>query len=106
MHNRAKLKVSDTLTVINQMSEGNPGAVSVIMQLLESKLGFVDILSLDDMDMRGPQIWAAFKHHCDCNIEKLREALKTRDAAMVTTVNRECPDRKAVTSGASFEARG
>lgn len=93
-----------TLDVVMKMAEGNPGAVTVCGKLMAGDpLGFMALLSLDDMDIRGGQIWAAYKDHCGEDIELLRQAIKKRDPSMVATVNRVCPDQKAVTSGASFK---
>lgn len=76
--------------IIVTMAEGNPGALTVIMALLEEDLavGIIDLCHLDDMNMRGPQIWVGYKDHCGCKIEKFVEALRHRDKAMVETVNR------------------
>lgn len=93
----------DPMSSIVSLSEGNPGAISVLVKLLEAgPLGFMDILHLDDMGMKGPQIWVAWKDHCKQDIEAFRKAIRARDPDMVATVNRECPDRRAVCHGASF----
>lgn len=101
---RTKINLTDSpINVAMTMSEGNPGALRVIMELLQQgPMGLMDVLHFDDMGMRGPQIWIAYKDYCDCDIAKLSAALKARDAAMVDTVNAECPGKRAVTHGASF----
>lgn len=105
---REKINLSTTtMDLIMQMSEGNPGALSVIVQLLkEGPMGLMDILNLDDMGMRGSQIWCGYKDHCKQDINAFRQALRDRDPAMVATVNASCghaPETPAaVTSGASY----
>ena len=101
-----KLQVSDTKTMLFQMSEGSPGALTVLMKLLEiGPRGFMDVLNFDDMGIRGAGIWVAYKDHCGSDIEKLRTALRDRSPELVAAVNAKIHDRKAVTGGASFEHR-
>jgi len=70
------------------------------------------LLSLDDMNMRGSQIWVGYKGHCGEDIEKFVQCINDRDSNMVEVVNKECYhpeieydgyDEKAVTNGASFD---
>lgn len=104
---REPINLSDNITaVIVKMSEGNPGALSVLMQLIQrdDPAATMTVLSLDDMNMRGPQIWVGFKDHCGSDIEVFAKAIQDREEEMIATVNansgvEEC----AVTSGASFE---
>ena len=67
------------------MSEGNVGAISVIRQVLESSSmdGFMRLLDLDDMNVRGPQIWVGFKKHCEGEIDVFLDAVKNRDPELV-----------------------
>ena len=97
MNNVVKLDDSP-MDAMLKMAEGNPGAATVLAQLYgNTPAGFIDICHLDDMNIRGEQIWVAFKDHCKGDIEALREAVRARDPALVATVNQECPDRQAVT---------
>lgn len=112
--NREKVNGKNTIPEIAvQMSEGNPGAITVLGMLLrigEPDPGWALMLTLDDMNMRGSQIWVAFKDHCGENIEKLAGLIKNRDQDMVNTVNEQCFNPSlgegyselAVTSGASW----
>lgn len=107
---REKLNTTgDMKEAIVQMSEGNPGAINVLIQLMKDPMEFIDILNLDDMNMRGSQIWIAYKDHCKEDIEALRKAIRDRDPEMVATVNASRgsdPDAPpAVTHGASFAHR-
>lgn len=95
-------------TVIMEMSEGNPGAVSVLTQILTNHpMGFASILSLDDMNIRGSQIWVGYKDHCKENLQIFIDCITKRDKEMVDTINdyNKLSGNKeiCVTSGASFE---
>ena len=64
---RTPINLSDsTLDMIVAMSEGNPGALTVLMGMLESDnpAATMMILHLDDMNIRGTQIWVGYKDHC------------------------------------------
>jgi DNA-binding transcriptional LysR family regulator len=108
--NRPKLNVTGNMRdTLVQMAEGNPGGLSVLMKLLAlpDMEGFGLLLDLDDMNMRGSQIWVAWKDHCHEDLEKFKTAVRARDPAMVSTVNSQRWPKDttplAVTSGASFE---
>ena len=104
---REAVNFSDsTQTVLVKMSEGNPGAVSVLMDLLkrDDPAALMTLLTLDDMNMRGPQIWVGYKDHCESDIEKFAACINDRDPEMVATVNANSGiNEAAVTSGASFD---
>tara|TARA_R110000796_G_scaffold229663_6_gene347095 strand:+ start:3447 stop:3773 length:327 start_codon:yes stop_codon:yes gene_type:complete len=100
-----KISGSDSMMdVICKLSEGNPGATSVLAMIAKEggDSAIIMMLTLDDMNMRGPQIWLAYKDHCGEDIGKLAKALFERDPEMVKTVNANFRQRTAVTSGASF----
>lgn len=105
MNKRKKVQLNMTMTdVLIQMSESNPGAISVMVQLLKKdENNFMFILSLDDMNIRGEQIWVGYKDYCKENIDTFIEAIKTRDKKMVDVINKECKRYIAVTSGGSWE---
>jgi len=104
---RDKISGSDDLqTIIVKMSEGNPGAMSVLMQMNQKKgpMAFMEMLSLDDMNIRGPQIWLGYKDHCGEDIDKFFECIKSRDREMISTINKYPEGNEmAVSSGASFQ---
>lgn len=95
------------------MAEGNPGALSVLIELGkndESPLGVTSlILSLDDMNIRGWQIWVGYKDHCKEDIKAFTESIKSRSQAMVAAINHEQQRAKdphmAVVGGGSFRNR-
>ena len=87
------------------MCEGNPGALSVIMQLIQSE-NTIALLNLDDMNIRGTQIWIGYKDYCGEDINKFVGCLNSRDPKMVARINKEGAlgnhSEIAVTSGFSF----
>lgn len=75
-----RIRLTDTgLSMITKMSEGNPGALRVLMELLQHGAaidpdatmggGFASILDLDTLELYGPRIWMLYKDVCQ---EKLR----------------------------------
>lgn len=71
------------------MAEGNPGAVMVLVKLLEIPGGFMLVLNLDDMNIRGTQIWVAYKAHCHESLEELKDCLMDPEKRpeLVKTIN-------------------
>jgi hypothetical protein len=92
-----------TMDVLIVMAEGNPGAMSVLAKLMKEPNGVFLILDLDDMGMRGEQIWIAYKDGCGQDIEAIKDFCRSRDEKIVAIVNREssfdCP--RAATGGKS-----
>jgi hypothetical protein len=105
----AKGKILATMSMLNVMAlmgEGNPGALRVLSGLAQRPNGFMRVLDLDDMGMRGDMIWIGFKDFAGEDLDVLDAALRVRDPKLVAVVNREMeqePGRvdRAVTSGAS-----
>ena len=77
------------MEVITIMSEGNPGALNVLCTLAKEDNGVILILDLDDMGMRGSQIWIEWKDGCGQDLEKFKEFCRSRDETVVSVVNRE-----------------
>lgn len=105
---REQISLLDSLMdVMVKMSEGVPGAISVLLSIMKEQpeTGFINILSLDDMNIRGTQIWIGFKDHCGEDIIRFLDCIKHRSPEMVATINNEGlrgnHKEKAVTSGAS-----
>jgi len=106
---RERISISgNMLDLFMQMSEGNPGAITALSEVIkadDASSGLVPILNLDDMGMRGAQIWVAYSDHCKKDIKVFMQAIKDRDPAMVATVNacRGCGDvPRAVEYGESY----
>jgi hypothetical protein len=99
------------MEVMELMSEGNPGAIRVMAEMIkeDKDKGVLLWLLLDDMNIRGTQIWVGFKYHCLEDIEAFVKCVKDRDGAMVNTINvhgrRGNHDHFAVQSGASYEGK-
>lgn len=72
--------------VIAEMSEGNPGALTTMMKLYQSGMDYC-IAGLYLMNMRGPQIWVAYKYWAEFDLEKLSKGIMERDQAMIDFVN-------------------
>lgn len=92
--------------IVAEMSEGNPGAINVMMMILrdDPQFGFMTLLNLDDMNIWGPQIWIGFKDYANSDLTKFIAALKERKQEMVDCINKEYEGKeRAVTSGASFK---
>lgn len=105
---RPKLDLNDTMIdTIMKMADGNPGAIVGLTSMLKAdKTGGLLLLDLDDMNIRGSQIWEAYKYLYNGDGEKFAEAVSKRDPKMVDFINQELASvggEKAVTGGASFD---
>ena len=91
--------------IVVVLSEGNPGAARVLADIIKEDQveGIHLCLHIDDMNLRGPQIWVGFKDHCGQDVDVFKAAIIDRDSEMVATINKECGgEEKAVTSGGSY----
>lgn len=88
---RKKIELKmDVIDVLVTMAEGNPGAINAIRQLMDgNENGILDVLRLDDMNIRGSQIWVGFKDVCEGNVELFRKKIRDRDMEMVHLINKE-----------------
>lgn len=108
MSNREPIKLTDTIKdMIWKMSEGNPGAIRVICEILASEEGIPFLIfGLDDMNIRGWQIWVGYKDYCKCDIELFKKKIRERSQEMVDIINNEAKKINspliAVCRGASF----
>ena len=72
-----RIKLKDSIQdVMFKMSEGNPGALRVLMDMLQKENGLTYILILDDMGIYGSKIWVGYKDHCGMDIDKYIESIK------------------------------
>ena len=103
---REKISITDGIqSVCMKMSEGNIGALTVLMGILKKspREGFFSVLNLDDMNIRGEQIWLGYKDFCNQDLDRFIECAKKRDKDMIETINKNCSIGEiAVHSGASF----
>lgn len=78
------------LDMLLLMSEGNPGAMTVLSRIMNKcDAGAMSVFDLDDMNIRGAQIWVAFKYVCNEDLDMLCERIKKRDPSMVEAINKE-----------------
>ena len=90
---REELKLNENLMAwIVKMAEGNNGAMTVLLTVMKEKgvqkMGEL-ILFLDDMNMRGAQIWMGYKDCCGCDIDKFIECVDKKDQEMIDKINEE-----------------
>lgn len=71
---------------ILKMAEGNPGAATVLAHVLASPTGFLVVMKLDAENIRGHEIWMAFKDICDQDFEVFYERALRDTKALATEV--------------------
>lgn len=80
-----KITVNDTFEdIIIKLSMGNPGAVTVCASVV-NKVGldgFITLCHLDDMKIRGSNIWICYKEYCNFDIDKFIDLIKKQDHEM------------------------
>ena len=88
-----KIKLSDTTKdVLVKMSEGNPGALSVLIRILnnpqidpDSFMGPMGaILSLDTLELYGSNIWILYKDVCGESISKMLAVIRAQQLGFVS----------------------
>ncbi len=62
--------------VVIAMSEGNPGAASVIMSMLRDPITLPYVSMLDDMDIRGAKIYMLYNDCSQRNLAKFKRTLE------------------------------
>lgn len=75
--NNEKLNANmSTMDMILTMSEGNPGAMNVTMQMIQdpNPRGVLDILLLDSLDIRGSKIYMLWS---DCSGKDMEKYYRT-----------------------------
>ena len=71
-------KITSDMSIMDLMmvmSEGNPGALTVLMQMIQAPRGFMDILLLDTLDIRGSKVWMLYSDSCGKNEGKFNRTL-------------------------------
>lgn len=63
------------IDAIMTMCEGNPGAMMVVMGMMKSLTGFMDIIMLDSMDIRGSHLYTLNNDCCGSNPDKFARTL-------------------------------
>lgn len=95
MEQRGKINLDGSnIDLIAQMSEGNPGAMTVLVGLMKvpnlKPPGPLFLLHLDDMNIRGSQIWVGYKDYCKEDMPAFAKAVQDRDPNMVAMINEFC----------------
>lgn len=108
MNKNTRIQLHDTgQDVIVKMCDGNPGALQVILRLIQhepaidphSALGpFGSIFSLDSHGIYGSKIWILYKDICGSSLPKMVGVLRAvqlgmlPESALVEAVDYERPD--------------
>ena len=81
-----KIHLTDSMMdILIKMSEGNPGALTVCLQIIKDGeqidpdhgLGGIGIiLKLDTLKLYGPKIWMLYKDVCDENLSEMIAVLR------------------------------
>ena len=82
---------------MSKFCEGNVGCVSVVVAVAEQgHFQIQAIMNLVDMNIRGAQVWVAFKDVCQQDVGEFVDRVLKRDPELVRQVNEIMyrPDRK------------
>lgn len=76
--------------ILLKMANGNPGAVVGLIELLKIHdiRGLVAICTLDDLGIRGSDIWIGYKDYCKHDAHKFLELIIARDEEMISFIKR------------------
>lgn len=77
--------------ILEKMAEENSWARWILTRILGKygKPGIRYILIMDDMNIRGAQIFVGYKQHCLGDLQRFVECIETRDPVLVETINNE-----------------
>jgi hypothetical protein len=78
---KEKIGLQDTgMDVVTKLAEGNPGAVTVMMEILQQQdeidpdiagMGVLGLLLFDTLGIYGSRIWMLYKDVCDSDISQV-----------------------------------
>jgi len=82
----------DIQAVMREVSEGHPGTMSLLQTMFDRGDDALRELcvNLDDMNMRGKQVWVAYSQCCDNTIDLFFKMVNERDPGMIIYVNSMC----------------
>lgn len=89
METAERITGDDTIqSMVVKMSQGNPGALRVSLEVLDhdKSRGFMDLLSLDDMGIRGSSIWLGFKDWAGENLDVFVQGIRDRSQPMIDKI--------------------
>ena len=75
MGNERLTEDMDTKDIIKTMSEGNPGAMRVTMEMLKTIEGFLNIILCDSLAIRGSRLYMLHNDCCGRNLDKFNRTL-------------------------------
>jgi hypothetical protein len=85
-----KISSDDTIfQSINKMADGNPGAITALNDVIDTKGlkdGFEFMLQLDLRRIYGSDIWIGYKDYCDQNADEFWEAVMEDDEDLFTYI--------------------
>ncbi len=106
-YDNPRLQLTDTAhDIIYKMSDGNPGAITVLLSILkhgdtidpDAAMGSImAILDLDTLDIYGSDIWVLYKYVCECQIARFMGLLRAWQLGLVDS---------AVLKAAASDPRG
>lgn len=89
-----RIKLSDTvMDCASKMSEGNPGGLSVCMQMISTGAkidpdafggGVAGLLAMDSLGIYGSRIWMLYKDVCGENLTKTMAMLRAWQLGFLT----------------------
>lgn len=79
------------MDAVVKMAQGNPGAATVLAKIIQADPigGFIDICHMDDMGLKGPAIWVAYKDFAKNDLTVLTEAVRSRSKDLIAAVRAE-----------------
>ncbi len=93
---KTRLKINRDMTkraICTLCSEGNRATYDLLITCMEVDPNLV--LTLDDMNCRGAQVWAAFTGYCGSFFPRFKECVVSRDQNMIDFINLAVPQFRA-----------
>lgn len=83
MHTQRIGLTDSVMNVVVKLAEGNPGAVTVLMRVLE-KNDIPAIIAMDGFGIYGSRIWMLYKDVCKENLESALAVLRGCQLGLIT----------------------
>lgn len=85
INNEQRLKLEDSIQdAVIKMSDGNPGAINVLMPLIMNKEDFHLVLHLDSIGLYGSNIYKLANDCCNNDMDKFKTVLSAWAKSKVT----------------------
>lgn len=75
MENKKINSNMNSVDIIMTMSEDNPGAIQIVMQMMNNPRSFMDILLCDSLNIRGSKLYMLHNDCCERNTDKFNRTL-------------------------------